>query len=118
MSVLGSQLASPRGESGSKAAGELTSQTRKLEIEERESSIGQILLEINEFRCRQDEKSRLEPPSGKMRRPSIVRTSTSGTQVFRLGEDGVELDGLPAGPSSETWDDKGQGNKRKERSFL
>ena len=118
LSGLGSPLASPKEESGSEAAGELPSQIPKLEMEEREPNISQILPETLKSPPRQEEKSRLEPPSGAIWRPSIVRTNTSGTQVFTPSEDGVELDGLPTGPPSETWDDQGQGNKRKERSFL
>lgn len=118
LSELGSPLTSPKEESGSEAAGELTSQIPKLEMEEREPIIGQILPETIESRRGQEERPRLEPPSGKVRRPSIVRMSTSGTQVFKPSEDGVELDGLPTGPPSETWDEQWHGNKRKERSFL
>jgi hypothetical protein len=118
LSGLSSPLASPKEESGSEAAGELPSQIPKLEMEEGEPNISQILPETLKSPPRQEEKPRLEPPSGTIRRPSIVRTSTSGTQVFTTSEDGVELDGLPTGPPSETWDDQGQGNKRKERSFL
>ena len=36
-------------------------------------------------------------------RPRLSRTSTSGTQVFTPDEDGVEIDGLPAGPSKDVW---------------
>jgi hypothetical protein len=116
LSGFGSPLAKPKEESGSEAAGELPSKIPKLEMEGREPIIGQILHETIESCPEQDENPRLEPQSGKLRRPSIVRTSTSGTQVFTPSEDGVELDGLPTGPPSETWDDQGQG--KKELSFL
>lgn len=43
------------------------------------------------------------------------RTSTSGTQIFRPHEDGIEIDGLPVGPGRETWDD---GGKKGERVYL
>jgi len=48
-------------------------------------------------------------------RPALLRTSTSGTQVFKPSADGVELDGLPVGPSKHAWMRKG---KRRERTFL
>ncbi len=48
-------------------------------------------------------------------RPALLRTSTSGTQVFKPSADGVELDGLPVGPSKDAWMRKG---KRRERTFL
>ena len=118
MSGLGSPLTSPKEESGSEAAGGFTSNIPKLELEVRVSAIGQIQQGTIESRPKEDEKIRLEPSGGNIRRPSIVRTSTSGTQVFTPSGDGVELDGLPTGPPSETWNDQGQGNKRKERSFL
>jgi hypothetical protein len=45
----------------------------------------------------------------------LSRVSTAGTQVFTTGDEGVEIDGLPAGPSKELWDGAG---KRNERSYL
>ena len=117
MSALDSQLASPREESGSEAAGELPSQISKLAMEEEPGS-SKTLPVTSESHLRQDETFGWNLLSDKVRRPSIVRTSTSGTQVFTLSEDGVELDGLPTGPPSETWDEQGKGNKTKERNFL
>jgi hypothetical protein len=48
------------------------------------------------------------------RKPGLSRTSTSGTQVFSPDDEGVEVDGLPVGPSRHTWDGPG----RRERSYL
>jgi hypothetical protein len=111
-------LTSPKEESGSEAAVELRSKTPQLEGQDGEVTVGQVAPANVESSPRYDEKSRLEAPTGKIRRPSIVRTSTSGTQVFTPNLDGIELDGLPTGPSSETWDGSMQGDKGKERSFL
>ncbi|KAL2063849.1 hypothetical protein VTL71DRAFT_4343 [Oculimacula yallundae] len=47
-------------------------------------------------------------------RPRLARTSTSGTQIFTPEDDGIELDGLPVGPSENRWN--GPGNK--ERTYL
>ncbi len=118
VSALGGPLASPREESGSDVAAEQPGQIPKLEKEEQKSPAGRVLSEATASRSMQDEMLIPEPVSGKIRRPSIVRTSTSGTQVFTPSEDGVELDGLPTGPPSETWNEQWLGNKRKERSFL
>ncbi|KAE8448705.1 hypothetical protein EG329_008920 [Mollisiaceae sp. DMI_Dod_QoI] len=48
-------------------------------------------------------------------RPRMSRTSTNGTQIFTPSDDGVEVDGLPVGPSKETWAGKGG---RRERTYL
>ncbi|CZR57872.1 uncharacterized protein PAC_07761 [Phialocephala subalpina] len=48
-------------------------------------------------------------------RPKMSRTSTNGTQIFTPSDDGVEIDGLPAGPSKEVWAGKGG---RRERTYL
>ncbi|KAF8860991.1 hypothetical protein BDZ45DRAFT_740869 [Acephala macrosclerotiorum] len=48
-------------------------------------------------------------------RPKMSRTSTNGTQIFTPSDDGVEIDGLPAGPSREIWAGKGG---RRERTYL
>jgi hypothetical protein len=50
-------------------------------------------------------------------RPSLAlrRTSTTGTQVFTPSDEGVEIDGLPAGPSKEVWNSRGN---RRERTYL
>ena len=48
-------------------------------------------------------------------RPILVRTSTSGTQIFSPSDDGVELDGLPVGPDEGIWSGK---DKRRERTYL
>jgi hypothetical protein len=50
-----------------------------------------------------------------VRRPKMSRTSTSGTQVFSPGEDGVEVNQLPVGPERDQWDGKG---KRRKQTFL
>jgi len=47
--------------------------------------------------------------------PSLMRTSTTGSQVFTPSDDGVELDGLPVGPSRDHWAGKGD---RRERTYL
>ncbi|KAH6694243.1 hypothetical protein BKA61DRAFT_662918 [Leptodontidium sp. MPI-SDFR-AT-0119] len=47
-------------------------------------------------------------------RPKMGRTSTSGTQIFTPGDDGIELDGLPVGPPDKTWIGPG----RRERTYL
>lgn len=49
------------------------------------------------------------------KRPRISRTSTSGTQVFTPKKDGVEIDGLPVGPTRDLWGVKG---RRRERTYL
>ena len=49
------------------------------------------------------------------RRPRMKRMSTNGTQVFSPGDEGVELDGLPVGPSRHVWNGEG---KSRERSYL
>jgi hypothetical protein len=53
--------------------------------------------------------------SSNSRRPRLARMSTSGTQVFRPSEEGVEVDGLPVGPGTEIWDYK---ERRRERTYL
>jgi hypothetical protein len=50
-------------------------------------------------------------------RPRIVRISTSQTQIFTPGDEGVEVDGLPVGPGKEVWKENGKG-KRREKSLL
>lgn len=45
--------------------------------------------------------------------PRLSRTSTTGTQVFKPNADGIEIDGLPVGPSKKTWS-----GKRRERTYL
>lgn len=50
-----------------------------------------------------------------MRRPKFSRTSTSGTQVFSPGEDGLEVNQSPVGPDRDHWDAQGS---RREQSFL
>lgn len=47
-------------------------------------------------------------------RPRIYRINSSGTQRFTPSEDGVEVGGLPTGG----WDQDGNGNGRRTRSFL
>jgi hypothetical protein len=54
-------------------------------------------------------------PHAAPRRPNLFRMSSSGTQVFTPGSDGVEVDGLPVGPSNDMWSGLGE---RKERSYL
>lgn len=49
------------------------------------------------------------------RRPRMLRASTNGTQVFSPSEDGVEVDGLPVGPTRYAWDGT---SRRKVRSYL
>ncbi|PSS08944.1 hypothetical protein M430DRAFT_61349 [Amorphotheca resinae ATCC 22711] len=49
------------------------------------------------------------------RKQRLSRTSMSGTQIFRTGDEGVEIDGLPVGPSKHLWDGRG---KRRERTYL
>ena len=57
--------------------------------------------------------------SSEIRAPRLSRTSTTGTQVFTPGDEGVEIDGLPAGPSKEYWDTRWDGKaKRRERTHL
>lgn len=54
-------------------------------------------------------------------RPSLrlSRTSTTGTQVFTPSDEGVEIDGLPVGPSKELWHTCCDGrDKRRERTYL
>jgi len=46
-------------------------------------------------------------------RPRFSRTSTSGTQVFHPGAEGVEIDGLPVGPRRDVWS-----GGRRERTYL
>ena len=46
---------------------------------------------------------------------ALRRTSTTGTQVFTPNDDGVELDGLPTGPSKDVWNNRG---KRREWTYL
>jgi hypothetical protein len=49
----------------------------------------------------------------------LSKTSTTGTQVFTPSDDGVEIDGLPAGPSKEYWDNHSDGRgKRRVRTYL
>ena len=97
LSVVGSALATPREDP------ELpwTAQTRP-EPHENATSPGPTGMRHVE-----------EPTSH--RRPRLARISTSGTQIFTPGEDGVELDGMPVGPSKEMWSGKG---KRRERTYL
>jgi hypothetical protein len=49
------------------------------------------------------------------KRPRLLRTSTSGTQIFYPGDEGVEVDGLPVGPSRHAWGVKGT---RRESTYL
>lgn len=49
------------------------------------------------------------------KRPRLLRTSTRGTQIFHPSDEGVEIDGLPVGPSRHVWDVKG---KRREGTYL
>ena len=53
-------------------------------------------------------------------RPRLWRASTSGTQIFRLSDEGVELNLLPVGPdaSDSRWEDSREGKWRRGRSFL
>ncbi len=73
-------------------------------------------------------------------RNRLERVSSSGTTIMRTGEDGVEVQGVPAGPERERWDvfvvvargrvergvdrlrgearDKRVGSRRRARSFL
>ena len=62
-------------------------------------------------------KSRRSDVFSESDRPTFFRTSTSGTQIFRPGSDGVELNGLPVGPSKDRWSWT-KGSKRKERTYL
>ncbi|KAG4431110.1 hypothetical protein IFR05_013397 [Cadophora sp. M221] len=55
----------------------------------------------------------LRDPSVSLR-PRMGRTSTSGTQIFTPGDDGIELDGLPVGLPEKTWIGPG----RRERTYL
>lgn len=50
----------------------------------------------------------------KLDRPAFCRLSTSGTQIFTPSRDGIELDGLPVGPTRNTWDEEKEG----ERTYL
>jgi hypothetical protein len=54
-------------------------------------------------------------PPAKPRRPNLFRMSSSGTQVFTPSSDGVEVDGMPVGPSNDMWSGSGE---RRERSYL
>ncbi|CZT10630.1 uncharacterized protein RAG0_15048 [Rhynchosporium agropyri] len=47
-------------------------------------------------------------------RPRFARTSTSGTQIFTPENDGIEVDGLPVGPSEQAW----IGPEGRERTYL
>lgn len=49
------------------------------------------------------------------RQPGLLRTSTSGTQVFTPSDEGIEIDGLPVGLCRHAWDESG---KKRERSYL
>lgn len=89
------------------------SQTRSLSIDEEELDVTKTMQNATEFLSGQDEIHDFM-----MRRPSIVRTNTSGTQIFRPSEDGIEIDGLPTGPPAQSWDDPEQRGKNRERSFL
>jgi hypothetical protein len=53
-----------------------------------------------------------------MGKPRMIRVSTSGTQVIRPSEDGMEIDGLPVGPSSEVWGEDRKNGRRRVKSFL
>lgn len=46
-------------------------------------------------------------------RPRFLRMNTSGTQIFSTNDEGVEVDGLPAGLPKETW----QGADEKQKSW-
>ena len=66
-----------------------------------------------------------DPPSKNLspikaaRRPGVARTSSSGTQIFKPAEEGIELDGLPVGPGKELWDPPvNSKGKRRERTYL
>ncbi|KAM0140098.1 hypothetical protein ACHAO1_002638 [Botrytis cinerea] len=51
--------------------------------------------------------------------PHLARASSSGTQIFRPGSDGIELDGMPVGPGKEFWDGPVDNTgKRRERTYL
>jgi len=50
--------------------------------------------------------------------PRMQRMSTSGTQVFTPTDDGMEIDGLPVGPSADIWSEEDKGKGRRIRSFL
>lgn len=117
-SAVGSPLASPREESGSEAAGALPSQIPSLDIEEEKLHVTETQPQTTASRPAQEEFLGLDRTSGEMRRRSVVRTNTSGTQVFIPSEDGIEIDGLPTGPPAQTWDDQRQEGKKRERSFL
>jgi hypothetical protein len=96
---------------GLNAAGsELTSQLSSPVLEPQVESMrsGSMCEDIGYFEERLNHE-------GIHRRPRMTRTSSNGTQVFSPGDGGVELDGLPVGPSRHVWD--GQGKSR-ERSYL
>ncbi|KAF7940045.1 uncharacterized protein EAE98_000172 [Botrytis deweyae] len=49
----------------------------------------------------------------------LARANSSGTQIFRPGSDGIELDGRPVGPGKEFWDGPVDNmGKRRERTYL
>jgi hypothetical protein len=65
-----------------------------------------------------NEKSEKNSRSGSIdecHRPQFLRTSSSGTQIFTPAGDGIEIDGLPVGPSRETWTTR---RKNGERTYL
>lgn len=51
-------------------------------------------------------------------RPPMVRVSTSGTQIITPSKDGLEIDGIPVGPSSAVWGEERRWGKKPEKSFL
>lgn len=53
-------------------------------------------------------------PAERLDRPAFCRLSTSGTQIFTPSRDGIELDGLPVGPTKDAWDEENGG----ERTYL
>ncbi|KAL3423306.1 hypothetical protein PVAG01_05053 [Phlyctema vagabunda] len=72
-----------------------------------------------DMEVRKTSSSRDASSSDDQLRPGITRANTSGTQLFTPHEDGVEVDGVPAGPSEKEWEHPTdtEGNQR-ERSFL
>ncbi|KUJ15103.1 uncharacterized protein LY89DRAFT_720493 [Mollisia scopiformis] len=99
LSAMGSRLASPMEEmtldwplGGRKIQGSLTSPG---------PSVLPTLAELKAFSAQE--------------RPRISRTSTSGTQIFTPTEEGVEIDGLPAGPPRDSWVGR---RGRRERTYL
>ena len=79
------------------------------------SNLGLGLPEDSQEDCCADAVVLIAPSVAVQESPRLRRMSTSGTQIFTPGPDGLEIDGLPAGPGKETW--SGTGRKR-EPSFL